>query len=402
MGILYGPAGEDGTRTPIPALNASADQVIVPNSNGQSVTEALAGKAAASHTHTLDNLDGTLSISKGGTGATTAEGARTAINAEVAGLISQQLKVDTLDDVCAALDTVLAAMPLYSVEHVYVSINGVGWHTVLNKTNDNYSTAYMTSYANLDGIRERYNVKLSGSWAGWSSQMPHAHSIGQIDMPNNTLTLPGNLSVPLTTSTTALSINGSSVYNLFPSLGLGRTAIPQGTNINSATYCNVGCYRVVSDGIAASITGLPADYAGVLDVSLGYGSGTLEWGSSSTWIMRKYTTYLGTVYIQRVGKGSAGNPVFYSWYQADSVGVRNFTKSATLTTGVFEFFNEMAAAGITDGIIAQIPWLGVTSSTYKFTYSLCVSGTGIVYFNASVNQTYQVYLTVITDRRLAE
>ena len=74
MGILYGPAGEDGTRTPIPALSTSADQVIVPNSNGQSVTEALAGKAAATHTHTLDNLDGTLSLSKGGTGATTAEG----------------------------------------------------------------------------------------------------------------------------------------------------------------------------------------------------------------------------------------------------------------------------------------------------------------------------------------
>lgn len=62
MGILYGPAGEDGTRTPIPALNASADQVIVPNSNGQSVTEALSGKAAASHTHTASQVtttDGT-------------------------------------------------------------------------------------------------------------------------------------------------------------------------------------------------------------------------------------------------------------------------------------------------------------------------------------------------------
>lgn len=62
MGILYGPVGEDGTRTPIPALNASADQVIVPNSNGQSVTEALAGKAAATHTHTASQVtttDGT-------------------------------------------------------------------------------------------------------------------------------------------------------------------------------------------------------------------------------------------------------------------------------------------------------------------------------------------------------
>ena len=62
MGILYGPAGEDGTRTPIPALNASADQVIVPNSNGQSVTEVLSGKAAASHTHTASQVtttDGT-------------------------------------------------------------------------------------------------------------------------------------------------------------------------------------------------------------------------------------------------------------------------------------------------------------------------------------------------------
>lgn len=62
MGILYGPVGEDGTRTPIPALNASADQVIVPNSSGQSVTEALAGKAAATHTHTASQItttDGT-------------------------------------------------------------------------------------------------------------------------------------------------------------------------------------------------------------------------------------------------------------------------------------------------------------------------------------------------------
>lgn len=44
------------------------------NSNLDKIDEAVAGKAAASHTHTLDNLDGTLSISKGGTGATTAEG----------------------------------------------------------------------------------------------------------------------------------------------------------------------------------------------------------------------------------------------------------------------------------------------------------------------------------------
>lgn len=39
------------------------------------------GAAASNHTHTITNLDGTLSVAKGGTGATTAQGARTNLGA---------------------------------------------------------------------------------------------------------------------------------------------------------------------------------------------------------------------------------------------------------------------------------------------------------------------------------
>lgn len=80
---------------------------------------------------------------------------------------------------------------------------------------------------------------------------------------------------------------------------------------------------------------------------------------------------------------------------ASHVRVVNFVKSATGTTMDFDFSTDLTNAGITDSmIIAMIPFLGTTSSTFKFTYSLCLIN-HTARLNVSVNQTYQVYLTVI-------
>lgn len=73
----------------------------------------------------------------------------------------------------------------------------------------------------------------------------------------------------------------------------------------------------------------------------------------------------------------------------------NFLKVVTGTAMQADFSTDLANAGITDSrIIAQIPYLGQGSSTQTFTAGVSLIR-HTVYVHASVNQTYQVYLTVL-------
>ena len=103
--------------------------------------------------------------------------------------------------------------------------------------------------------------------------------------------------------------------------------------------------------------------------------------------------------MQKVESNGSGTITYGKWMMVTSAGVTNFMKTFTGTNALLDFSSDMANAGITSGIIAQIPYFGNISSSNNFSGNLRVDGVGKVYAYATVSQTYEVYLTVITDYR---
>lgn len=98
-----GAATSGHTHTPESIGAANVDHTHTPESIGAAKeshthTPASIGAASADHTHALTDLSGTLTIAKGGTGATTAEAARTALGITPANIGAQpKVTASTVD-----------------------------------------------------------------------------------------------------------------------------------------------------------------------------------------------------------------------------------------------------------------------------------------------------------------
>ena len=306
--VLYIKDQATGEFVQATSLNTMATQVYM--ADGSTVETAMNGKASGDHTHTLDGLDGVLSISKGGTGADTAGGA----------LINLGISA-TADEINL-----------------------------------------------IDGATSNIQTQIDGKAAS-----NHTHTL-------------------LTGITDAAKH--------IPLLGGGKPYIPANANINTEEYLNCGSYSMTSANNPATVTGLPIAATGNLIVASGMGYDS-EWVSGGKWQYRTrtYVCYNGVVYMQKVESNGSGTITYGKWMMVTSAGVTNFMKTFTGTNALLDFSSDMANAGITSNIIAQIPYFGNISSSNNFSGNLRVDGVGKVYAYATVSQTYEVYLTVITDYR---
>lgn len=194
-------------------------------------------------------------------------------------------------------------------------------------------------------------------------------------------------------------VRGISTARIFDQLGPCSISIPSNASINTTTYLNCGNYAVEDNSAAQTITGLPIKSAGVLKVSMGTGTGNLWWPAGGAWQyrIRRYIAYSGISFVQDVSSDGNGAITYGRWRQETTFGARNFVKSFTGTSALLDFTADIANAGITGGVIAQVPYFGNVSSSNNFTSMLRAESTGKIWAYTTVNQTYQVYLIVFSD-----
>ena len=285
--ILYIKDQTTGKFVQATSLNTLATQVYM--ADGSTVEATMNGKASSDHTHTLDGLDGVLSVSKGGTGATTAGGAL--INL---GISATADEINLIDGATSNLQEQIDGKAPSNHTHQSIVPQNLGeFSTDAGHTGADVFAAITAWYNGLSGSIMGYAI--IDNYCGTYRGIPHGR-------------------VHLTAYKT------SNAYGSITAHGYSKTASPSVAIITNS---------VISD---------------------------------------------------------------FNFYGVSAV---NFVKSVSGTAMQADFSSDLANAGIADSrIIAQIPYLGQGSSTQTFTAGVSLIR-HTVYIHASVNQTYQVYLTVL-------
>ena len=113
---------------------------------------------------------GTLPVAQGGTGATTAYGARVNLGAAPAGMTSATLTVSSFTELETELKKVYASMAAYSSQFAVAIVNGVIYDMRIWKCYDNFGTVSLGSY-NGPSSSMRKTI-YDGTWYPWEYPDP--------------------------------------------------------------------------------------------------------------------------------------------------------------------------------------------------------------------------------------
>ena len=381
------------------------------------ITAALAGKAAAEHSHGLNDLDGVLDITHGGTGGSTAEQARAnigaaaanhthpvddALSTESANPVENRVITAALNGKAAAdhrhpVDDALSAVSVNPVENrvIKTALDGKSdtshFHTVdmtLSATSTN-PVENQAVYAALAGKSDRShthpidgalddasvnpveNRVITAALAG-KSDVDHTHAAG--DIASGTLAAARLPVVPVTkggtgatTKAAALTSLGAAAADHSHTTVNGHTVesdVPAGAKFTDTVYTHpttAGNKHIPSGGSSGQILRWSAD-------------GTAAWGadnnttySAGTGLSLSGTTinHANAVTAGTAGTSSAtsGSTLTVPWVTYDAQGHVTASGTHTHTVSGFAASSHTHAAGdITSGTLAaaRLPVVPVT------------------------------------------
>lgn len=198
-------------------------------------------------------------ISNGGTGASTAAGART-----------------NLDVVCKSGDTMTGGLVISKAGEAAVKVINTNTSVAAALDASAATTHGLWTYGYYDGSSFHSN----GKW------MIYRDSSGHI------------------------IVNGTATNDL--PLGEVISQIPDNSNINN--YYLPGAYKVINNTSAATMTNLPTANGGVLYVHSGFGA-AISASSTYKYLVQEYLTYNGYLYTRQGNSGSGTSVTWGDWYR---------------------------------------------------------------------------------------
>lgn len=287
-----------GSSTPGGAANTA-----IALNTGRTIQTNLGSTATATFDGTQNvtpGVTGTLPISHGGTGATTADAAREALGvqseAEVNNLLSEKASVVPGTGLVNAGDYKLAVDVVGTNLSGGPYINGYLWTDTEDEDHPNMPRVLFSPSHFEDGgnvIRVKSGVFApAGNYAGSSSLGGAATTANKLTTAR-TLSLEGDASGSTTFDGSAnASINATVLHH-------GHTDIPANSNLNN--YTDAGWYRCPANASAATIENCPTSNAFSLEVAI-------HAGISQT--LTEYMTNNPKTYCRNMYDGAWG-----SWYR---------------------------------------------------------------------------------------
>ena len=254
-----------GSSTPGGAANTA-----IALNTGRTIQTNLGSTATATFDGTQNvtpGVTGTLPISHGGTGATTADAAREALGVqsetEVNNLLSTKASVTPGTGLVNAGDYKLAVDVVGTNPSAGPYINGYLWTDSEDEAHPNiprvlFSTQHFEDAGDVVSIKNGVFAP-AGKYAGSSTQGGAATSANRLTTAR-TLSLGGDASGSTTFDGSAnASINATVLHH-------GQTDIPANSNLNN--YTDAGWYRCPSNASAATIENCPTSNAFSLEVAV--------------------------------------------------------------------------------------------------------------------------------------
>ena len=254
-----------GSSTPGGAANTA-----IALNTGRTIQTNLGSTATATFDGTQNvtpGVTGTLPISHGGTGATTADAAREALGvqseAEVNNLLSEKASVVPGTGLVNAGDYKLAVDVVGTNPSGGPYINGYLWTDTEDEVHPNiprvlFSTQHFEDAGDIVSIKNGVFAP-AGNYAGSSSQGGAATSANKLTTAR-TLSLGGDASGSTTFDGSAnVSVDATVLHH-------GHTDIPANSNLNN--YTDAGWYRCRSNASAATIENCPTSKAFSLEVAV--------------------------------------------------------------------------------------------------------------------------------------